>query len=874
MPQGNNPADDTRTAENRIEDKGAAGKDTAQGASGSADSNDTVKRAYQDVQSLREQIERLKAQAQKIYEAPAAPADRETKPNAESDRPVSDAPKPDAKTPAVDPEAARAAEEAVRKAAEKDRQEGSESFDQNRQEREAIIQDALKKEQEAKERLEQKRAEAEEKKKALQEAERKAARMTTNLRKAEIQTELNRTLHAQEEKRAQMKKKREQEKQERLRLAMEREKAELQKREEARLERERIRLEKEHERELRAQEAARRKEEAIRLREEELKAKREIERLQAQERENLRKQKEERQEALRKQREERQEILQKQKEERQEIRRQRRYARKSAELGGGIVNVHGTTIKTEIKPVPAFSLKEFLGLSKQKEINAAQTEEERQSLLEENARIQAEARATAAQLREIRQRRRENTAIYKKAKSVFEFCERKKAPLLLAFSLLLVFAVGTAGLFNYFTAYEYSYGDKKLGYVKNKDDVLQITEMVRGALTEDKDMTVVLDPRDDISFKRVFTGNKDIVIDSQDGVLQRLSYLGDINVKAYGMYVDGRKVGAVKGKKVAASVLEGIEDRYANHDEGTVVDEAVIVEAVEFRKSNTPLSDILTKDALVEKLCTDTEKEVVHTVARGDTLDSISENYSVPKEQIIADNDIPADGQLKVGSTIIIKEVGPLLTVRITETRTYTEKTEYKTIKKADEEMYEGDTEVSRKGKKGKSQIVDKTVSVNGEVIETQNLKNEIMKKPVNKIILVGTKERPPTTGTGTFIWPAYDGTYTVTSEFKWRWGRQHQGIDMGCRTGNDVLASDGGTVVHAGPMGGYGNLVIIDHENGIETYYAHNSAILVSRGDRVFQGQHIAEAGNTGNSFGSHIHFGVKDNGTFKNPRNYLPER
>ena len=47
-----------------------------------------------------------------------------------------------------------------------------------------------------------------------------------------------------------------------------------------------------------------------------------------------------------------------------------------------------------------------------------------------------------------------------------------------------------------------------------------------------------------------------------------------------------------------------------------------------------------------------------------------------------------------------------------------------------------------------------------------------------------------------------------------------------------------------------------------------------VSRGDRVFQGQHIAEAGNTGNSFGSHIHFGVKDNGTFQNPRNYLPAR
>ena len=119
---------------------------------------------------------------------------------------------------------------------------------------------------------------------------------------------------------------------------------------------------------------------------------------------------------------------------------------------------------------------------------------------------------------------------------------------------MLVVAVGTAGLINYFTAYEYSYGDKKLGYVKNKDDVLQITEMVRHALTEEKDMSVALDPRNDINFKRVFTGNKDIVIDSQDGVLQRLSYLGDVNVKAYGMYIDGKKVGAVKDKDTAAKV--------------------------------------------------------------------------------------------------------------------------------------------------------------------------------------------------------------------------------------------------------------------------------------------------------------------------------
>lgn len=824
MPQGNNPAEDKSSAENRIKNE----------STGRTEHNDAVRKAYEDVQKLKEQIEQLKAQAQKIYETPVTSAEDTARDNRVASRTEK----------IIDDEAARAAEEVVIKEARKEEADNSEVRARSREESQAIIEEALRKEQEAKKRLEQKKAEAAEKHKALLEAEKKAARMKTNLHKAEIQNELNRSLLIQEQKREEFRKKRELERAKKLEAARERERDELQRKEEARLAREQEKL-------LRAEAAARRRKEALRLKEEEQKARRERDRLQAEQRE----------------------LQRKQREERSELRRQRRLARKSAELGGGIVNVHGTTVQTEIKPVASFSLKELLGISKRREINAAQTEEEKQSLLEENERIKTEARATAAQLRDIRRKRRRNSRPYKRFMRLLEMIDEKRRPILIAFSLALVLVVGSAGLINYFTAYEYSYGDKKLGYVKNKDDVLQITDMVQQALTEEKDMTVVLDARSDISFKRVFTGNKDIVIDTQDGVLQRLTYLGDINVKAFGMYVDGQKVGAVRDKETAAGVLQSLQDRYANHDDGTELNEAVIVEEVEFRESNTPMNEILTQDALVEKLCTDTEKETVHTVADGETLDSIAENHSMSKEQIIKDNDL-TDEQLKVGSTLVLNEVGPLITVRITETRSYTEKTAYKTIKKADKEMYEGDTEVTREGKKGKSVIIDKTVSVNGEVIETQNLKKEVEKKPVNKVIHVGTKERPPTTGTGTFIWPAYDGTFTVTSEFKWRWGRHHDGIDMGCRTGNDVLASDGGTVIFAGWQGGYGKLVIIDHENGIETYYAHNSALLVSRGDKVFQGQHIAEAGNTGHSFGSHIHFGVKENGSFKNPRNYLPAR
>lgn len=558
--------------------------------------------------------------------------------------------------------------------------------------------------------------------------------------------------------------------------------------------------------------------------------------------------------------------------EKQRLRKEKRIARKQAEKGGGIVAVHGTVVQTEIQPVAAFSWKQLLGISKRKEIKEAVTPEIKQQLIIENEKLTAEARDAAAQLAEGIKIRQRNSRIAAKTRVFLNFCEEKKKPLLVAFSIVLMVLIGGAGVWNYCTAYEYSYNGAALGYVKNKEDVLQVTEMVQKELTEEKNVEVVVDASDDIGFHRVNTLNKNIVIDSADDVLRRLTYLGDLNIKAWGIYIDGKKVGAVENKTIAAEVLTTIEDRYASHKEGTVIKEAAIVEDIRIQKSNTNLKDLLNADMMVDKLCTSGVKEAVHTVVRGETLASIAKDHNLTEEEILKDNPDVKREKLVVGSALTLHETAPIMTVRIVEERNYVEKTEYKTIKKKDKDLYEGYTEVEQKGKKGLSELTDETISINGEVVETVNLKKEIKEEPVEKIVRVGTKERPPTVGSGTYIWPANRGTYTVTSEFKWRWGRQHEGMDLGCRTGTDVLATDGGTVIHAGYMGGYGLLVIIDHQNGMQSYYGHNSVLLVGTGEKVFQGQHIAEAGNTGRSTGSHIHFGIKDHGSFKNPRNYLP--
>ncbi len=98
-----------------------------------------------------------------------------------------------------------------------------------------------------------------------------------------------------------------------------------------------------------------------------------------------------------------------------------------------------------------------------------------------------------------------------------------------------------------------------------------------------------------------------------------------------------------------------------------------------------------------------------------------------------------------------------------------------------------------------------------------------------------------------------------------------HTGLDIGAGSGTPILAVADGTVTYASPMGTYGNLVIITHGNGIQTYYAHCSKILVSVGQQVSSGQSIALVGSTGNSTGPHLHLEVRINGSPINPQRYL---
>lgn len=114
----------------------------------------------------------------------------------------------------------------------------------------------------------------------------------------------------------------------------------------------------------------------------------------------------------------------------------------------------------------------------------------------------------------------------------------------------------------------------------------------------------------------------------------------------------------------------------------------------------------------------------------------------------------------------------------------------------------------------------------------------------------------------------------TITSRFgavSSRRVSKHTGLDIAASTGTKIKAAAGGTVTFSGYKGSYGYMVVINHGNGVETYYGHCSKLYVSAGQKVNQGDIIAAVGNTGNSTGPHLHLEIRVNGVAYNPQNYL---
>lgn len=369
--------------------------------------------------------------------------------------------------------------------------------------------------------------------------------------------------------------------------------------------------------------------------------------------------------------------------------------------------------------------------------------------------------------------------------------------------------------------------------------------------------------KEPVFIRRIVSGDK--ISDTEDIKEHLLSHL-DYMVECSGIYVGEKAVVALTSDDAAEWVLL----KHKTELQGEISDDSSsdFVEKVSVKKGFLHIGLLKTPEEALEILAgEENRKEREYIVKEEDTLWNIANDHGLSIERLLALNEGVGEN-IKEGDVLKIEAAVPVLSVRTVSTEEYEEEIPFEVEKIKDAALYENTVSVAQKGVSGKNRIVAKITKVNGIETERKKLSLEKISDPVKQIEKVGTKKRPPTTGSGVFINPTVG---SLSSRYGSRWNRSHNGIDIAGSYNTPIKAADGGVVTYSGWMSGYGNYIVINHENGYQTAYGHCASLNKKVGDRVAKGDVIAKMGNTGRSTGTHLHFEVKKDGAYQNPLKYV---
>jgi len=434
--------------------------------------------------------------------------------------------------------------------------------------------------------------------------------------------------------------------------------------------------------------------------------------------------------------------------------------------------------------------------------------------------------------------------------------------------LAVAFAVGIALTVTtmYSTSYAVTVDGEYIGRVAEQETVEQAIQTVEDQGTRLLGTEFAVDSQVDYEFALTLKRDLNTQEDMEDYFYDQLDQVST-ELRMYEVLVDGESMGIVKNVDMLNEVLDEKKAQFSTSS--TVSAEFVenlVLEPVYEAEVVATVAEVK------ERLEENTTGQIEYTVQSGDTYSDIAYDNDMSLTELMALNPQADVNRLMVGDVLSVKEYIPKLSVKTVENTTYYEPVPCPIEEVDDPNMYKGDTKVLVQGEEGTA-LVNATVTyLNGVEKEREVNSSTTVKEPTVTTMAVGTKPKPKTASKGYYIWPA---SGRITSYFGGRhiFGSYsyHSGIDIKVSYGQAIAAADGGTVTFAGWKGTYGKLVIIKHDNGTQTYYAHNSSLLVSAGQKVYQGQTIAKGGSTGRSTGNHCHFEIRVNGTAVNPLNYL---
>ena len=433
-------------------------------------------------------------------------------------------------------------------------------------------------------------------------------------------------------------------------------------------------------------------------------------------------------------------------------------------------------------------------------------------------------------------------------------------------------------------ALEILYGNVSLGYVADENVYLDAETLANERLNLGESETAS-SQQTEVSIEKptykIRVVSKNELTDSS-ALCDALIENSQSNItNACGIYVDGEFLCAVKNETDATSVFDEILEANKPADGEGIVG---FVEDIEYVQGLYPDNDETIWDAakLKAKLATNKTEAVYHTVQDGDTLYDIALEYDTTIEQLYAMN--PDMGEnIYMGDKIIVSMEVNYVRVKVMKTEVRTEEIPYETVKTESSSLYKGTQRIKTEGVEGLAKVTELVSYVDGVKISTEEIDRVTIREPVDREILVGTKSLTISGGggsitptSGRFVWPVI-GLHSISRSYGYASSSYasgyHTGIDItgGGAYGRTIVAADAGTVVQAGWNGSYGYCITIQHSGGLRTLYAHCSSVGVYVGQYVYQGQAIGRVGNSGYSFGAHLHFEVHVNGRKVNPNPYL---
>lgn len=310
-------------------------------------------------------------------------------------------------------------------------------------------------------------------------------------------------------------------------------------------------------------------------------------------------------------------------------------------------------------------------------------------------------------------------------------------------------------------------------------------------------------------------------------------------------------------------------------------------EDVTIRNVYVNKDEILTSEEAENVLLGNTQETLEYELKEGDNIWDLAMKYGTTMEHILEINpQIEDETKMQIGEVIKLEVPDPILSITTVTETTFKELIPAKIEYVEFSDLYKDETKVYREGNDGLKEVTVDVTKVNGKEVSRTVISEKVLQEAKIKVIAYGTKEKPKVTtpkkessssasasvsSSARFMHPL-NGAGSISSTYGSRWGTFHYGLDFAASAGTPIYASTSGKVIYSGyNNGGYGKLIILDHGNGYQTYYAHCSSLYVNVGDYVTQGQNIAGVGSTGNSTGNHLHFEIRIGGTPVNPYGYI---